>query len=206
MKKWFVMLLMAGLVAPAWAECSGEYPHKDGRAAVKDAKRAEMRKIHEEREALLKKTKEQVEKLVQEYKKAKPGSKKAAQKKAEIAKLVAQVREDQFKFKRELLDNFKARLDVMEQELAAAQDENAKAAWVDEKTDAVINDNGDLKVLFRDKLLPPPPGPRKGHFKKGARPGDEVNGPHGADMPKDGPMPLGPDGEILPPPPAPEER
>ena len=206
MKKWFVMLLMAGLVAPAWAECSGESPHKDGRAAVKDAKRAEMRKIHEEREALLKKTKEQVEKLVQEYKKAKPGSKKAAQKKAEIAKLVAQVREDQFKFKRELLDNFKARLDVMEQELAAAQDENAKAAWVDEKTDAVINDNGDMKVLFHDKLLPPPPGPRKGHFKKGARPGDEVNGPHGADMPKDGPMPLGPDGEILPPPPAPEER
>lgn len=206
MKKWFVMLLMAGLVAPAWAECSGESPHKDGRAAVKDAKRAEMRKIHEEREVQFKKTKEQVEKLVQEYKKAKPGSKKAAQKKAEIAKLVAQVREDQFKFKRELLDNFKARLDVMEHELAAAQDENAKAAWVDEKTDAVINDNGDLKVLFRDKLLPPPPGPRKGHFKKGARPGEAANGPHGADMPKDGPMPLGPDGEILPPPPAPEER
>lgn len=206
MKKWFVMLLMAGLVAPAWAECSGESPHKDGRAAVKDAKRAEMRKIHEEREVQFKKTIAQAEKLVQEYKKAKPGSKKAAQKKAEIAKLVAQVREDQFKFKRELLDNFKARLDVMEQELAAAQDENAKAAWVDEKTDAVINDNGDLKVLFRDKLLPPPPDPRKGHFKKGARPGDEVNGPHGADMPKDGPMPLGPDGEILPPPPAPQER
>lgn len=206
MKKWFVMLLMAGLVAPAWAECSGEYPHKDGRAAVKDAKRAEMRKIHEEREVQFKKTKEQAEKLVQEYKKAKPGSKKAAQKKAEIAKLVAQVREDQFKFKRELLDNFKDRLDVMEQELAAAQDENAKAAWVDEKTEAVINDNGDLKVLFRDKLLPPPPGPRKGHFKKGARPGETANGPHGADMPKDGPMPLGPDGEILPPPPAPEER
>lgn len=206
MKKWFVMLLMAGLVAPAWAECSGEYPHKDGRAAVKDAKRAEMRKIHKERDAQFKKTKEQVEKLVQEYKKAKPGSKKAAQKKAEIAKLVAQVREDQFKFKRELLDNFKARLDVMEQELAAAQDENTKAAWVDEKTDAVINDNGDLKVLFQDKLLPPPPGPRKGHFKKGPRPGEAAKDPHGADMPKDGPMPLGPDGEILPPPPAPEER
>lgn len=206
MKKWFVMLLMAGLVAPAWAECSGESPHKDGRAAVKDAKRAEMRKIHEEREVQFKKTKEQAEKLVQEYKKAKPGSKKAAQKKAEIAKLVAQVREDQFKFKRELLDNFKARLDVMEQELAAAQDENTKAAWVDEKTDAVINDNGDLKVLFQDKLLPPPPGPRKGHFKKGARPGEAVKDPHGADMPKDGPMPLGPDGEILPPPPAPQER
>lgn len=28
MKKWFVMLLMAGLVAPAWVECSGESPHK----------------------------------------------------------------------------------------------------------------------------------------------------------------------------------
>lgn len=206
MKKWFVMLLMAGLVAPAWAECSGERPHKDGRAAVKDTKRAEMRKIHEEREALLKKTKEQVEKLVQEYKKAKPGSKKAAQKKAEIAKLVAQVREDQFKFKRELLDNFKARLDVMEQELAAAQEENAKAAWVDEKTDAVINDNGDLKVLFQDKLLPPPPPSHRAHFKKGPRHGQAAKGPHGADMPKDGPMPLGPDGDILPPPPAPEER
>ena len=200
------MLLMAGLVAPAWAECSGEYPHKDGRAAVKDAKRAEMRKIHKEREVQFKKTKEQVEKLVQEYKKAKPGSKKAAQKKAEIAKLVAQVREDQFKFKRELLDNFKARLDVMEQELAAAQEEKTKAAWVDEKTDAVINDNGDLKVLFRDKLLPPPPAPRKGHFKKGPRPGDAAKGPRGADMPKDGPMPDGPDGELLPPPPDMDER
>ena len=61
-------------------------------------------------------------------------------------------------------------------------------------------------MLFQDKLLPPPPGPRKGHFKKGARPGEAAKGPHGADMPKDGPMPLGPDGEILPPPPAPEER
>ncbi len=201
MKKWFVMLLMAGLVAPAWAECSGESPHKDGRAAVKDTKRAEMRKIHKERDAQFKKTKEQAEKLVQEYKKAKAGSKKAAQKKAEIAKLVAQVREDQFKFKRELLDNFKARLDVMEQELAAAQDENTKAAWVDEKTEAVINDNGDLKVLFQDKLLPPPPGPRNGHFKKGPRHGEAAKGPHGADMPKNGPMPLGPDGEMLPPPP-----
>lgn len=206
MKKWLVMLLMAGLVAPAWAECSGECPHKDGRAAVKDAKRAEMRKIHKERDAQFKKTKEQAEKLVQEYKKAKPGSKKAAQKKAEIAKLVAQVREDQFKFKRELLDNFKARLDVMEQELAAAQEEKTKAAWVDEKTDAVINDNGDLKVLFRDKLLPPPPAPRKGHFKKGPRPGDAAKGPRGADMPKDGPMPDGPDGELLPPPPDMDER
>lgn len=206
MKKWFVMLLMAGLVAPAWAECSGESPHKDGRAAVKDAKRAEMRKIHEEREVQFKKTKEQAEKLVQEYKKAKAGSKKAAKKKAEIAKLVAQVREDQFKFKRELLDNFKARLDVMEQELAAAQDENTKAAWVDEKTEAVINDNGDLKVLFQDKLLPPPPAPRNGHFKKGPRHGEAAKGPHGADMPKNGPMPLGPDGEMLPPPPDMDER
>ena len=201
MKKWFVVLLMAGLVAPAWAECSGERPHKDGRTAVKDAKRAEMRKIHKEREAQFKKTKEQAEKLVQEYKKAKAGSKKAAQKKAEIAKLVAQVREDQFKFKRELLDNFKARLDVMEKELSAAQDENTKAAWVDEKTEAVINDNGDLKVLFQDKLLPPPPAPRNRHFNKGPRHGKAPKGPHGADMPKDIPMPDGPDGEMLPPPP-----
>ena len=92
----------------------------------------------------------------------------------------------------------------MEQELAAAQEEKTKAAWVDEKTDAVINDNGDLKVLFRDKLLPP--APRKGHFKKGPRHGQAAKGPRGADMPKDGPMQDGPDGELLPPPPDMDER
>lgn len=204
MKKWMVMMLALGLFAPAFAgdDCKGDCPSPKQRREMKagpdNAKREEMRKIRKEREEQFKKTSEQVEKLVKEYKKAKPGSKKAEKAKAELAELVGQIREDQFKFKQEMLDNFKARLNKMETELAQAQDPKAKAAWVDEKTQAVIEDDGDLKVLFHDKLLPPPPAGKKGPGAKKALPRHKA----GPKARKEAPLPV--EEGLLPPPP-PEE-
>ena len=208
MKKWMVMMLALSLFAPAFAgddSVKGDTPSPKQRREMKagpdKAKREEMRKIRKEREEQFKKTSEQVEKLVKEYKKAKPGSKKAEKAKAELAELVGQIREDQFEFKQKMLNNFKERLNKMEKELAEAQDPKAKAAWVDEKTQAVIEDDGDLKILFHDKLLPPPP---PGHQLPGKKAGHKrhAKGPKaGKALP---PMPLE-DGEMLPPPPTPEE-
>ena len=205
MKKWMVMMLALSLFAPAFAgddSVKGDTPSPKQRREMKagpdKAKREEMRKIRKEREEQFKKTSEQVEKLVKEYKKAKPGSKKAEKAKAELAELVGKIREDQFEFKQKMLNNFKERLNKMEKELAEAQDPKAKAAWVDEKTQAVLDEDGDLKILFQDKLMPTPPAGKKGPGKKHDRKHHRPAGPKGAPAP-------GPEGEILPPPPPPLE-
>lgn len=201
MKKWMVMMLALGLFAPAFAgddckagDCPSPKQRREMKAGPDNAKREEMRKIRQERDEQFKKTSEQVEKLVKEYKKAKPGSKKAEKAKEELAEVVGQIREDQFKFKQDMLNNFKERLNKMETELAQAQEPKAKEAWVEEKTQAVIEDDGDLKVLFHDKLLPPPPDGKKGPGAKRAHPRHKA-GPKGAPLPED-------EG-LLPPPPAP---
>lgn len=209
MKKWMVMMLALSLFAPAFAgddSAKGENPSPKQRREMKagpdQAKREELRKIRKERDEQFKKTSEQVEKLVKEYKKAKPGSKKAEKAKAELAELVGQIRDDQFKFKQEMLNNFQERLNRMENELAEAKKPEAKSAWVEEKTQAVIEDDGDLKVLFHDKLLPPPPPGHKVPGKK-AGPKRHAKGPKAA-RGEDRPFPPHEDEMLLPPPP-PEE-
>lgn len=201
MKKWMMMMLALSLFAPAFAgdNSKAEGPAPKQRQEVKagpdKAKREEMRKERKERDEQFKKTREQVEKLVKEYKKAKPGSKKAEKAKAELAELVGKIREDQLAFKQKMLNNFEERLNKMEEELSQAKKD--KASWVEEKTQAVLDGDGDLKILFKDKLMPTPPAGKKGPGKKHIRKHHRPAGPKG------GPVP-GPEGEILPPPPPPE--
>ena len=114
MKKLLLVSLLAALCAPAFAE--GTCPCQDGaencrckaakearvkpgpRHGDKEARRDEFKKARKEHKAKMRATEEKAEKLVEEYKKLKPGKKKDA-KKAEIAAFVASIREEQLKFK-----------------------------------------------------------------------------------------------------------
>lgn len=199
MKKLLLVSLLAALCAPAFAE--GTCPCQDGaencrckaakearvkpgpRHGDKEARRDEFKKARKEHKAKMRATEEKAEKLVEEYKKLKPGKKKDA-KKAEIAAFVASIREEQLKFKEEQLSKFKDRLARMEAGLARQKTAEDKQAWVEHKTNDLINDDGDLDALFDEREMGPAP---KGH-------------------PMPGPN-LAPDGRAdgeLPPPPMPE--
>lgn len=191
MKKMMLAIIFAVLCAPAFAEgprpCKGDDcpqpkgpkavavqgKHKKDKDGKKDARAAEFKKARKEHKAKMKATEEKMEKLVEEYNKLKAGKKKDA-KKAEIAEMVASIRDEQIKFKEEQLSKFKERLDQMQKGLDEEKSDKAKKAWVDEKTDAVIAEEGDLDVLFGPK-----PGPRMG-------PG-QARGPHMGPGPKAGP-------------------
>ena len=103
----------------------------------------------------------------------KAGKKKDA-KKAEIAALVASIRDEQIKFKEEQLKKFAERLEQMKKGLEAQKSDEAKKAWVEQKTDEVIADDGDLDVLFeRAEMMgdgPRPMGPRMEPFHEGHGP------------------------------------
>ncbi len=197
MKKLMIVVLLTALCVPAFAKgprgCKGDdcpMPKGPKAEAVqdkndkKDERAEEFKKARKAHKAKMKATEQQMEELVAEYNKLKAGKKKDA-KKAEIAELVSSIRDEQIKFKEEQLSKFQERLEQMKKNL---EDEKAdKKAWVDEKTDAVIAEEGDLDVLF---------GPGMGPGPKG--------GPHMGHGPKGGPKGKG-NGPALPPPPAPEE-
>lgn len=186
MKKLMIASLLALLCAPAFAEgprgCKGDNcpMRKDGKAAAmtpgkhkmkKDARAEEFKKARKAHKAKMKATEAKVEKLVTEYNKLKAGKKKDA-KKAEIAAVVASIRDEQIKFKEEQLGKFKMRLERMQQGLNRESSAEAKKAWVDAKTDALIADEGDLDVLFEPEMGPGPrrmgPGPKGGPMMGGA--------------------------------------
>ena len=188
MKKMMLAVLFAALCVPAFAEgprsCKGDdcpQPKGPKAAAVqgkhkkdkKDARSEEFKKARREHKAKMRATEEKMEKLVEEYNKLKAGKKKDA-KKAEIAEMVASIHDEQLKFKEEQLAKFNERLAQMQKDLDEEKSDKAKKAWVDEKTDAVIAEEGDLDVL-----LGPKPGPRMG-------PGPKV-GPRRGPGPKAGP-------------------
>lgn len=185
MKKLMIASLLALLCAPAFAEgprdCKGDNcpMRKDGKAAAatpgkqkmnKDARAEEFKKARKAHKAKMRATEEKVEKLVAEYNKLKPGKKKDA-KKAEIAAVVASIRDEQIKFKEEQLGKFKMRLERMKQGLDKQSSAEAKKAWVDTKTDALIADEGDLDVLFEPDMAPRPhkmgSGPKGGPMMDG---------------------------------------
>lgn len=196
MKKWMLVSLLAALCAPAFAE-GASCPCQDGadpcrckaakearvkpgpRHEGKDARKDEFKKARKEHKAKMRATEEKAEKLVAEYKKLKAGKKKDA-KKAEIAALVASIREEQLKFKEEQLAKFKDRLAHMEEGLARQKTDEDKQAWVERKTNDLIEDDGDLDTLFAEPEMP------KGRPEKG---------PKGA-----------PEGDELPPPPLPQPQ
>ena len=101
--------------------------------------------------------------------------------------MVASIRDEQIKFKEEQLVKFQERLEQMKKNLEEEKSDKNKKAWVEEKTDAVIADEGDLDVLFG-------PGPRMAP--------KHPNVPHMGPGPKAGPRPDGRRGELPPPPPA----
>lgn len=189
MKKLLLVSLLAALCAPAFAE-GASCPCQDGaencrckaakearvnpgpRHEGKDARRDEFKKARKEHKAKMRATEEKAEKLVEEYKKLKTGKKKDA-KKSEIAAFVASIREEQLKFKEEQLAKFKDRLARMEEGLARQKSDEDKQAWVDRKTNALIEDDGDLDALFDEREMGPAPkeGPMKG--PKGAPEGGE---------------------------------
>ena len=201
MKKVMIVVLLAALCAPAFAEgprkCKGDdcpMPKGPRAEAVKakqdkkDARAEEFRKARREHKAQMRATEEKMETLVQEYNKLKAGKKKDA-KKEEIAKMVKSIREEQIKFKEEQLAKFQERLERMKKDLDEEKSDKNIKAWVEEKTNAVIAEEGDLDVLFGGPAPRRMPGPKAGP-RRG--PGPEEMGPHAG-------------GPALPPPPAPAE-
>ena len=58
---------------------------------------------------------------------------------------------EQLKFKQEQLDKFAQRLEEMKKHLDEEKSADGQKKWVDEKTTALIDADGDLKVLFAPK-------------------------------------------------------
>ena len=210
MKKLFVLatLLVFSTAAFAAPKCKGdECPVKDkaprhemlrkGDKADKKAKMDAAKAERKARKAQFKANEEKLEKLVKEYKKAKEGSKKQASVREEIGEILNTVRDEQIEVRSEQIKVFEKRLADMREALNKEQEPAAKNAWIEKMTDKVIAEEGDLGEALRSYgHMPkgPKEGPR-GHRGPEAGPKDGPKGPHM----------MGPDGELPPPPPAPEE-
>lgn len=171
MKKMLVMAALLAFTVPAFAgedcdkiDCHAKYGQKKEFAtnltpemkAKMDAQRAERRA----RKAAFEQKEDRLERLVEKYKKAKSGSKKQAELRAEIGQELESVREEQLKMRAEKLAGFEKRLAVMKESLAKEQEEGAKEAWINKMTDLVIAEDGDLKDALE----------REGHIFKGHAP------------------------------------
>lgn len=165
MRNKLVIALLAGvLFVPAFAAEEAVLPAKaDARPAMAE-KKGEFLKAQKEHRAKMKATEEKMEKLVKEYKKLK--GKKQETKKAEITAEVAKIREEQLKFKQAQLEKFAQRLEEMKKHMEQAKTAEAQKIWVQEKTDALIDEDGDLKVLF-ERDGHGPQGKHKMHARKG---------------------------------------
>lgn len=194
------MLWLAALLAfsvPAFADdCDDKECHKkrgfDGRAAVMhqdpefvakmQAKKAEMKA----RKEAFEKKEDRLEKLVEKYKKAKTGSKKQAELRAEIGQELESVREDQLKMRAEKLAGFEKRMATMKEELAKEQSADAKQKWIEKMTDLVIAEDGDLgDALEKEGRIHKAPKGPKGkcpHAKDGKCPrkGGKIGGHRGS--------------------------
>ncbi len=190
MKKLMILSLAAFLCAPVFAKehraCKeGACPLREpGKAAMKEPGFHKMKqegrsdafkKARKEHKAKMKATEEKAEKLVEQYKKMKPGKKKDA-KKAEISALVSSIRDEQLKFKEDQLVKFQERLSHMQAALEKDKSAEAKKDWVERKTDLLIAEDGDLEDLFEhDGPAKRPLGPKgKMHpqFKRGPEMGN----------------------------------
>ncbi|WP_428073617.1 hypothetical protein [Candidatus Avelusimicrobium luingense] len=198
--KMLLMLLAVGLFVPAFAADEVAVPAKSGGyPMMAQQKKGEFMKAQQEQRAKMKATEEKMEKLVKEYKKLK--GKKQDAKKAEIVAEVEKIHVEQLKFKQNQLDQFAQRLEEMKKHVAEEQSADAQKKWVDEKTAALIEKDGDLKVLF-DRI---DQGPQKGHMK------GFKNGKGHKFGPKDGKGPRMGEGDprrvgLNPPPPPPLEE
>lgn len=149
MKKMMFTLLVAALMVPAFAQ-EKNVPQDAG----KNAPALEMQRDHEsfeqarqQHKAQLKAMKEKMEKLVKDYNKLKAGKKKDA-KRAEIEQEVCAIHDKQLSFKKEQLAKFEERLARMKAEFEKESEAQAQKTWVEQKTDALIQADGNLNVLF----------------------------------------------------------
>lgn len=147
--KLMLTLLAVGLFVPAFAAEEAAAPAKADARAVMAQQKGEFLKAQKEHRAKMKATEEKMEKLVKEYKKLK--GKKQEAKKAEIVAEVEKIHTEQLKFKQAQLDKFAARLEEMKKHLDEEKSADGQKKWVDEKTTALIDADGDLKVLFAPK-------------------------------------------------------
>ena len=154
MKKLVLAVLAGALCVPAFADevqnAAVPAPRGGAQPVAQEQmgqRPGEFKQIREKHEAQMKATQEKVNNLVAEYKKLKSGKKKEA-KKAEITALVTSIREEQIKFNEKQLLGFEKRLNQMKESLSAQKEAGAKKAWIDAHTDKLIEENGDLRVLF----------------------------------------------------------
>ncbi len=181
MKKIIFTLAAAVIAVPVLAqEPKIVAPGHDSPAVEMQRDHEAFKKAHEEHKAQMKATKEKMEKLVKEYNKLKDGKKKDA-KRAEIEKEIGAIHEKQLEFKQQQLAQFEERLSRMKAEFDQENSAEGKQAWVNEKTDALIQANGDMKALF---------GPRHG----GMRGPKDGKGPRMGKRPHKGFMGKGPRG------------
>ena len=205
MKKMLMLATVVAFAAPTFAGDNYEGKHgprpfgprqelmeqNPELAAKMEAKKAEFKAQKEQMKARA----EKLEKLVKEYKAAKEGSKKQTAARTEIAGVLAEVREGQITMREEQIAEFEQRLEEMKGRLYEEKSPAMKQQWVDEMTDRVIEEDGDLKVVLEQRGHMGKNGP--GHKKmKGHK------GPHGK-RPHFGP---GHEDHTLPMPPAPPEE
>ena len=169
MKKIAFALVATLLAVPALAQEGKLPPQGPDTPAVQDVKRDHeaFKKAREAHRAQMKATQEKMEKLVKEYNKLKEGKKKDA-KRAEIEKEVNAIHQKQLEFKKDQLDKFEERLARMKADFDKENTADAQQAWTKEKTDALIQANGDVKALFGPR---PDMGRGHRHHFKGPRMG-----------------------------------
>ena len=195
MKKLVITLLLAGLVSVPLAaqETQPQGPKGEGHQA--------FAKAQKEHRAKMQATQEKMEKLVKEYNKLKAGKKKDA-KRGEIEKEVGAIHEEQLKFKQEQLVKFEERLNKMKENFERENSADGKKAWVEQRTQALIENEGDVRVLFEpregnDRRFGKGPhmGGPQGKMHRGPRMGGK--GPRGPQMDgNDGQLPPPPDAEL----------
>lgn len=173
MKKMLVMAALLAFTVPAFAgedcdkiDCHQKYGQKHEMAAkMTPEMKAKFEADRAERKArkiAFEQKEDRLERLVEKYKKAKAGSKKQAEIRAEIGQELESVREDQLKIRAEKLADFEKRLAAMKEGLAKENESGAKEAWINRMTDLVIAEDGDLEdALEREgRIFKGPKGPR----------------------------------------------
>ena len=147
MKKLMLALIVAAVAMPALAQEVKAPVGKDAPAVEMQRDHEAFKKAREAHKAQMKATEEKIEKLVKEYNKLKPGKKKDA-KRAEIAQELRAIHEKQLEFKKDQLVKFEERLSRMKAEFEKENSAEGRAEWVNQKTDALIAAEGDLKAVF----------------------------------------------------------
>ena len=207
MKKAIMLGAVLALCAPVFAaeEQAKEAPQRDFRPGLQQGhkgprhdmhggmqkgmfvNKADLEKMKEAREKH-KADAEELEKLVQNYKKAKKGSKKQAVAKEEIGIKLGKMREEQIQNRREKIEGFEKRLEEMKSRLADEEKPEAKDAWIQDMTEKVIESDGKFNPAFKVG--------HKGHDKGGfggPKEGDQRKGPQGPEFDgEDHPLPMPP--------------